>query len=333
MRTKALYIIVSDGSSNNYILEQAYLSIFSLKKYNEDMSVSVLVDSDTEKIITKHFIGNIIDDIISVQLDDIKSTIHRSRFLKTTARKYVKGDLICIDTDTVVVGTLKELDDFDFDMGAVLDYHAFFEDYCVPSYVRENLSKIDKKYKNVCIDKYFNSGVVYMKDVKSVHDFYNIWHSYWKQGALNKMYFDQPSFLLADIKLNLITELSGIWNCQISFNGLSFFYESKIIHYFNSFIRSSLNVNGSPYYFADKDIYIKINKEKAVPLDLQDKLKYPKTLFVSPVEIIAGDSVSIIHSKQFLFMGLCYKKARFIFDFFECIFRTLIYIKKKFIFW
>lgn len=89
-----VYVLVSNDK--DYYLEQAYVSMFSLKKYNPKAQIYVVADQDTVDGIKSNSIRQnlsvYVDSFISVDFDKTVGLKERSRFLKTTLRKHVDGD-------------------------------------------------------------------------------------------------------------------------------------------------------------------------------------------------------------------------------------------------
>ena len=127
MKTKIVYVLVS--SSRDIYLEQAYISMYSVKYYMPDAYIILLVDKQTEETLvdvrkkeTKY-----VDEIISVSIKGNYTPQQRSRILKTSVRKYIVGDFLFLDTDTIVVKPLSEIDYIEADIAACWDSHTTFD--------------------------------------------------------------------------------------------------------------------------------------------------------------------------------------------------------------
>lgn len=94
MKTKIVYVLVSNDT--DYYLEQAYVSMFSLKKYNPKAQIYVVADKDTVDGINANSIRQklsaYVDSFIPINFDKNVGLKERSRFLKTTLRKHIDGD-------------------------------------------------------------------------------------------------------------------------------------------------------------------------------------------------------------------------------------------------
>ena len=123
MKTRIVYVVVCDA--NHDYLEQAAVSACSVKKYNPNAEVLLLVDDQTLAEIDsgRSLIKRYVSDIIEVAVPKEYNNKLRSRFIKTTVRDNIQGDYLFIDTDTVITQSLDEIDDCPYDVAAVLDMH------------------------------------------------------------------------------------------------------------------------------------------------------------------------------------------------------------------
>ena len=151
-----------------------------------------------------------------------------SRFLKTNLRKLVDGDYLFIDTDTIICDKLDSIDQIDADIALVAD--------CNRNLMLDESAVVERcknaGFTNIEGQPYFNSGVMFVRDTPTSHEFYEEWYRQWLYSSNKGIYLDQPSMNYSNIQLGYpIKELSGVWNCQIYFNGWNFLSRSKILHY------------------------------------------------------------------------------------------------------
>ena len=165
MKTKMVYVLVSNDK--DYYLEQAYVSMFSLKKYNPKAQIYVVADQDTVDGIKSNSIRQklsvYVDSFISVDFDKTVGLKERSRFLKTTLRKHVDGDFLFLDTDTIICDSLSEIDNWNIDLGIVLDLHSHLLEHPYQNGIRQNVLNMYKINIPKGID-YYNSGVMFVRD-------------------------------------------------------------------------------------------------------------------------------------------------------------------------
>lgn len=295
MKTKIVYALTS--SENDFYLEQSWVSAYSAKRMVPDSRIVLVVDRDTDKTIngSRRGILDLIDEKIVVETPEQYNKVQTSRFLKTNLRKYVDGDYIFIDSDTIITDSLEEIDLFDMDMGAVLNLHVPLE---------LHTKKDEVKVRNrICLTgyhidaniPYFNSGVLFVRDNDITRTFYEKWHSRWKFGLeKSNLTKDQPAMAAANAEMGyLIKEIEGEWNCQVICNGLPYLVNSKIIHYFAGFTQ---NKNDKPYLFLDKSIYDVIKKEGLIPEFVVALIENAKGAFKQPCQVVVGDDLNILSS-------------------------------------
>lgn len=180
----------------------------------------------------KGFRAKILDYIDDVHVIDFPSdynNLQRSRLLKVSLREIIKGQFLFIDTDTVIVDSLKSIDDCKLELAAVPDTHidekhthVFFP--LIINHLKRAGCTTDKAY--------YNSGVVFAKDTDNVHLFYHRWkENYYILLRKEGLSIDQPSLALTNIQMNyLMKTLPDAYNCQIQ---RGYVQNTKILHYFN----------------------------------------------------------------------------------------------------
>ncbi|MDR2786189.1 MAG: hypothetical protein LBB83_09780 [Treponema sp.] len=97
-----------------------------------------------------------------------------------------------------------------------------------------------------------------------------------------------PSLNQANYELNnIITELPGEWNCQISHNGLPYLHNARIIHYYATSLVSFIPA----YRLASPEILFSIKTTGEIPKEALRMLENPKAAFETPSRIIADPAV------------------------------------------
>jgi hypothetical protein len=144
---------------------------------------------------------------------------------------------------------------------------------------------------------YFNGGIIFCRDTPQVHAFFEKWHSLWKESRDKGNSQDMPSFNRANTELSeIITEMSGELNCQISSNGLPFLYQAKILHYF----ATSLDFLSSPFLLASTNILYSIKKTGTLSNEVLAMIGNPKSAFEPYSRIIAdSDALDVLDSSVF----------------------------------
>ena len=116
MKTKIVYVVISD--EDDYYLEQALVSVYSVRLYNPNSQILLLIDSETNATIVgkREAILQYVSQKIVIDVPKQYSKMQKSRFLKTTLRQYIEGDFLFIDSDTIITGDLSDIDDISFDI-------------------------------------------------------------------------------------------------------------------------------------------------------------------------------------------------------------------------
>ena len=266
MQTNIVYSLVSDET--DYYYEQVLISIYSLKLHNPSATINVIVDQDTYKTLKgkRNEIHKYVSSIIPIDVPCDYNKMQRSRFLKTNLRKFIQGDYLFIDCDTVICQSLNDIDKFNGDLGLAADLNG--------ELLLKDTNTIEKCNKagfyNTTNQPYYNSGIMFVKDTPLTHQFYDEWNKNWLKSMQNGVPFDQPALCFTNIILNYpIKELLGIWNCQFKFNGYHFLQNAKIMHYY---------FNGSEQYkLAQLHIFKMIKETGYIDSTTEKIIKHPQT--------------------------------------------------------
>jgi hypothetical protein len=304
---KYLYVLVSDYT--DYYYEQALMSITSLKMKMPDGFVSLLIDDTTEKTLIdqRRNILELVNELKVIPIDTQFNKIQRSRWLKTSMRQHIEGDFLYIDCDTIITDDLAEIEKWDIILGAVVDWHQHLNQN--PPY-KKWIQNMDKKLgfkSSLQLNNYFNGGLLFCKDIAITHDFFSEWHRLWLFCKSKGLVIDQPSLNQANFSFNnIITEIGGIWNCMISYDGaIIHLNNSKIIHYQSSNILSEKKEK--LYLMANLAIFHEIKEKGYITQDIQKYLQNPKSSFNDYTRLIMPDkfidSLSFIFIKKLFNMG------------------------------
>lgn len=308
---KIVYTLISDTSDNYY--EQLIISLISLRKHMPNSEVIVLVDSATKKSFTdkRNEIWNMVTKVKEVDIPQHYSKQQRSRYLKTTVRRHITGDYLFIDTDTVICDDLSIIDKT-VELGAVRDLHMTMSERESNWEYEAKISKVG--FESKFNDIHFNSGVLWVRDTQKTHEFYSMWHKLWREHTdiINQ---DQPGFNETNRRMNgVITEISGVWNCQIKNMDKAILYlaDAKIIHYFGSSAYNGLIT----YDLGVCGIIEKIlTEEKGEVLKV---LENPKTAFSNVIiRTLTPEDATLMESWHYKLISYVHKRTKFIFDFFE----------------
>jgi len=308
---KYLYTLTSTPEDNYY--EQFLLSAASLKLITPHAEIILLCDTKTKDNLSdkrceyEKFISNTV--VVDVPENFTQTEV--SRWVKTSMRRFVQGDFLFIDCDTIITDDLSSVTGFNMNVGACLDCHSLLDKH----FNRDTFLSNDKLlgFNSHLSNKHFNSGVIFCKDTPFAHKLFERWHELWLFSRSKNILRDQPSFNMAIYEnTDYFTELDGIWNCQIPFNSIPYLSNSKIIHYF-----ASNKSYTSPYIPASSDILNKIKQTGVVCEEIYDLLKYPRAAFISETRIVAGSDINTINSDLFKFINYLSVKKPSLFNFFN----------------
>ena len=299
MRTKIIYVLTSDNTDIYY--EQALLSVYSLRKYNSNTDVVLVMDKETESTLVgkRTKILDFINDRIVIDVPQEFSKLQKSRFIKTSLRHLVTGDFLYIDTDTIVLSDLSEIDNLSCDLGAVLDNHVFVSEHEKKgNLIKSRLKKVG--CNNNDVERYYNSGVTFVRDSQTARGFYKLWHEKWIE-CLQSLPYDQPSFAYANEACGFpVQEIDGVWNCMVLENGLRYLNDARIIHYF---ISRPIEKSES-YLFSNKDLFLEIKEIGDIPPMVSSMLEKARSCFPNICRPITGIEMQMLSSSLF---NLCIK--------------------------
>lgn len=167
--------------------------------------------------------------------------MQRSRYIKTSMRFHISGDFLFIDGDTIILKPLNEVDQILADFSATPDKHVTIMNHAWNSSIQRSLRKIGGKFLTP-ESYYINSGVMFVKDSNSCRVLFKRWNENWIKSSNKGIHSDQPSLAKTINELNFsVNILDGAWNCQITENGLKWYKDAKILHYFASMSKEFTN--------------------------------------------------------------------------------------------
>lgn len=307
MHTKAVYIVVS--AENDVYFEQAIVSAWSLKHYNPNMSVEFVVDSDTYSNIHQGYrtkAMTMVDGTVMVTVPDQYKGIACSRWLKTTLRQHVKGDYLFLDADTIVCGSLDNIDAEEGDVSMVLDAHLLLSENSRGKTIRQRIVKVAGK--ELSSDKYYNTGVMLVKDTEPTRLLYEEWHKWWKVGLGKGLVTDQPSFAVAQEKYDIVRQLDDIYHCQVK-NSIKYLSSAKVIHFF-----CIGNEKNAPNPFYNDKIYWEIKKQEKLDDTIKAKVLNCKSLYESPTYVMSNEEIKVKSSSSYHLLELLAEEHRWIYQ-------------------
>lgn len=272
MNFKLVYILTS--SEKDIYLEQTLLSLYSARYNMPDAHIVLLTDDITAASFTgnRKNILSYAAEHISIPLDKKYSQKIRSRLLKTNMRNYVSGDFLFIDSDTLVCADLSELDTASAPVSAVYDLYCPLQDHPKK---HDRLADMRKVHAEPDMTQgYFNSGILFVKDVPEAYTFFNEWHRQYL-NFYTVMTQDQPALeLVREKHPDLIQLLPAEYNTQIQFC-IRYIRSMKIMHYFAS--NDTKRYDGRyACIFCNKDFFSAIKAHGTIPEHVQQMVQHPE---------------------------------------------------------
>ena len=299
---KYLYVLV--GSKNGFYCEQTLVSMASLKNDQPDAFVTLLVDCLTDKgfISELERIKKYVNEYIVVPVEESVPAIARSRYIKTSMRKYVEGDFLYVDADTVWNAPVVETD-FTHDVMGVLDGHCLLAEHPLKKGIEEDFKKVNY---NPDVDKYVNGGVLFSKDSEVSKKFFDLWHKKWRETSSSGYFIDMPSLNYAVKQIgDLFALLPDVYNVQIS-RSWEYFFDAKIIHYFTGWQSDCFE---SPYLFQKKCFWNEI-KKVGLSESILAAISRPQAAFEKTLGVYGNAEKEFRDTALFGFLEDLYKRRK-----------------------
>lgn len=275
-----------------------WVSIWSLRKFHPNINIKVLLDKDTLQYLNSYpKLKRMIDDIVIVPTPKGYDAKQRSRQIKTKVREVVRGDYLYVDTDTVICNSLDTITtniSSETFIAAVPDAHLPLNQYILKSPINE----VKRIFGEDCSDStfWYNSGVMYVKDVPEAHRFYKRWNENWTFSCFKKCNsLDQPSLLKTDKEFGyVIKELPGIYNAQVALS-LKYFADAVILHWFHMHFFKNQNYS-SPYF--SLQIYEEVKFAKEISPKIADLIINVKQSFATPTIPVGKEHINFLFSPE-----------------------------------
>lgn len=286
---KIVYILVS--SPQDYFLEQTILSAYSVKKYNSDANIVVLADQDTAKSLVgnRSRINEYVTELKVVEVPADYNMMQRSRFLKTSIPKYVDGDFIYMDSDTVVAGSLDDSYNGVYHIGMIRDEN--LEEYGddVKNWISDNCVKVG--WQDLSQEKGYNGGVLVVKRSAKSEQFFDRWHKNWLECCSKGYDRDQLALTKSNIECDyVIQEIKGKFNSQVAkFEADKYQADVRIIHYYD--------LNNCYNIYNDLRLWNRFRKEAVIPQEFIHTINNPQKLFASRYIKVYGTDIDLLRSE------------------------------------
>lgn len=297
---KYLYVLV--GSKKGFYCEQTLVSMASLKRIEPTSFITLLVDkqTDLEFKIELENIRKYVNEYIIVPVEDNTLPVAKSRYIKTSMRKYVKGDFLYVDADTVW-NALIEKRDFTHDIMGVLDGHCLLAEHPLKKGIEEDFKKVGY---NPEVERYVNGGVLFSKDSDVSRKFFDLWHETWRKTSASGSFIDMPSLNYAIKQIgDSFALLPDTYNVQIS-RSWEYFPHAKLIHFFTGWQNDCFE---SPYLFQKNSFWEEV-RQKGISDSVSVAIKNPLMSFEKTLGVYGQDERKFRSTALYGFVAEAYCK-------------------------
>ena len=296
MKTQLLYVLVS--TPEDLYLEQALISIASARLRNPDARIILLTDREMPQL------SACVDQTVTVNLDPALPAMKRSRLLKTGMRRYVKGDFLYIDADTLVTASLEAIDQVEAPLAACLDLHMPLKDHSHRAAIINTCKKLG--YDVSAAPLYFNGGVMLARDTPQVHEFFECWTRNYEAGYARGVRSDQPSLAQTIAQTGLVPlRLEDSWNCQ-ALHGVRYLREARIFHYLCT--NASSRENGYAYSLHNPEVLLDVRKNGVQAV--QDIIQDPFRGFPPYTQVFSGQDLYFFRTRRYRWLRKGYRPGK-----------------------
>lgn len=187
-KPKVVYVLVSN--SEDHYTEMAMASIHCTRRYSPSTAVELVLDKQTFNNL-KGFRATVIEMVDKINIVDLigENNAYTSRMLKTQLRNIVDGDYLYVDIDALPVDDLNSIFDINADIAMSHDMNLPPEKFVFRPFEREIFDKTHWPLPS----RYFNSGVMLVRDNQRTKDFFRTWHDLWTESSKLGLHKDQPA--------------------------------------------------------------------------------------------------------------------------------------------
>lgn len=224
------YVVVAAGWDRH--AQMAWLSAMSVRLQDPAVQVVLVLEApsaEAEELIEAKFEG--VAHRVLRKKADVADPVMKSRLHRLLLRGYVSGDILYVDSDTLAVGKLCDVADTPADVGAVMDFnHDLNSTWCPPE-LKVTFEQHGWQYP---LPRYFNAGVIFMRDTKETHALCHEWLSRWKMPSPSPQTWDQPTFNSALFATRVThVALANDYNAMVV-KRLYSFKTARLLHFFGS---------------------------------------------------------------------------------------------------
>jgi hypothetical protein len=224
------FVLAADGW--NRYASMACVAAASVRRWLPECRVLLLCDELTAARLDGHRtrLAAHFDEVVSIPVP-VESGKDRSRYLKTTMRRWLRGDFAYLDVDVLALDSVAPLFRVAAPVGLTVEGNAS------PSEVRR-FPRVAALYERLgwgpVPQPYFNGGMMWVRDDAAASAFFERWHACWQITRAAGSTDDQPSLNRAVVEAGLEVEvLSPEWNAMVLF-APSRWRGCRIAHFFAS---------------------------------------------------------------------------------------------------
>jgi hypothetical protein len=183
-----LVYVVCDEPEGPYA-RMARLAAWSARRAMPQCEIEMLVPQQDVKHHSGTATGQVIDRLVGVDCGAL-DRLGQSRFIKTTMRRFVAGDFVYLDSDTLVLRDFRDVWDGVTDVGLAEDLNCGKRVPGFPAEQRELFAALGWETTRL----YFNGGMMAARDNVRVAELFECWHRFWLLGKeRQRCAMDQPS--------------------------------------------------------------------------------------------------------------------------------------------
>jgi hypothetical protein len=172
--------------------DMAAVAALAVRRLHAQARTILVTDEPTARAIDhgNHALADVVSEII-VHPTGTDAPIASSRHLKTVLRQLVKGDYLYLDNDAIAVRPLDRGWPKRADLAMARDWNK----RGIPGATLPIIQKLRADLGwGFLSDRYFNGGVIFVRDTSAAHAFYTDWHQRWQKTLSLGIPEDQISF-------------------------------------------------------------------------------------------------------------------------------------------
>lgn len=232
MSYSIVYIVNSNGRDEH--ADMALASMISVRISNPDLRIVMLCDEISANNIREKKLSllEVCNELIPIATPE-GSGAFKNRWIKTQLPRFVQGDMLYLDSDTLVRLPFGKLPEMVKEVGMVANHN---ESAIAGQFWDEDRAVFRKMDWTIpLINRYYNGGVIFIKECSASRQFFECWHDLWSKSLkFTGRVRDQPSLNQALVISHVkISELPTCFNAQIP-SGWDNSHNAVVWHFYSS---------------------------------------------------------------------------------------------------